>query len=282
MDTLRIATLNVWNMSGPWAERRALIRKELERLNPDIVGLQEVLRFPDGQGGTSEARCQAQNVVESYGYEVLYGEASEYSNHVKFGNAILCRHRVLERFHFFLPHLESGESRCLLGALLETPWGVLPVFVTHLNWKLHHGAVRLEQVAFITERIEEIAPLDGPDLPPVLMGDFNADPDSDEIRFLKGLKVERGRSVFYADAWAFGGDGSLGATWSRSNDYARPAREPSRRIDYIFVRGPDTRGRGEPLHAELAFATAEERAGTLVWPSDHFGLVTDVHFAPRA
>lgn len=282
MSTLRIATLNVWNMSGPWAERRLLIRKELERLNASIVGLQEVLRFPGQDVATSAAGCQATHLAHEYGYEVLYGEASEYAQGVKFGNAILSRHPVLERFHFFLPDVESGESRCLLGALLETPWGTLPVFVTHLNWKLHHGAVRLEQVAFIAERIAEIAPLDGPALPPVLMGDFNADPDSDEIRYLKGLKVHRGRSVFYADAWTFGGDGSLGATWCRTNDYARASRELSRRIDYVFVRGPDSRLRGEPLQTEIAFGTAEERDGVRVWPSDHFGLVTDVQFAPRA
>lgn len=282
MSTLRIATLNVWNMSGPWAERRVLIRKELERLDASIVGLQEVLRFAEPNVPVSAARCQATNLAENYGYEVLYGEASEYSHGVKFGNALLSRHKVLERFHYFLPDLGSGESRCLLGALLETEWGALPVFVTHLNWKLHHGAVRLEQAAFIADRIEGIAPLDGPVLPPVLMGDFNADPDSDEIRFLKGLKVHRDRSVFYADAWTFGGDGSLGATWSRTNDYALTSRELSRRIDYVFVRGPDARLRGEPLHTTIAFGTPEERGGARVWPSDHFGLVTDVHFAPRA
>lgn len=38
--TLRIATLNIWNNSGPWSARRELIRRELAELRPDLIGLQ--------------------------------------------------------------------------------------------------------------------------------------------------------------------------------------------------------------------------------------------------
>jgi endonuclease/exonuclease/phosphatase family metal-dependent hydrolase len=291
--TLRIATLNIWNKSGPWAERRLLIRRELERLDPGVVGLQEVLRLaaPGAAFRATVENCQATELADGLGYEVLYRPACDYSHGFTFGNALLTRYRILENFSFELPQLvrgtlpvsrASGESRVLVGALLETPFGTLPVFVTHLNWKLHHGAVGFEQVRFIVERIAEIAPLEGALLPPVLMGDFNADPDSDEIRFLRGLKVSEGTSVYFADAWVYAGDGTAGATFCRTNDYARVAREPSRRIDYVFVRGPDGLLRGEPVHTELAFAVPETRNGALVWPSDHFGLVTDVVFAPRS
>jgi endonuclease/exonuclease/phosphatase family metal-dependent hydrolase len=297
--TLRIATLNIWNKSGPWAERRLLIRGELERLEAGVVGLQEVLRLaPRGAAfGATVENCQATELADGLGYEVLYRPACDYSHGFTFGNALLTRYPIVEDFSFELPQRvprptgalrvcgapdEADESRVLVGALLETPFGRLPVFVTHLNWKLHHGAVRFEQVRFIVERIFEIAPLESPLLPPVLMGDFNADPDSDEIRFLRGLKVSEGKSVFFADAWVYAGDGTAGATFCRSNDYARVAREPSRRIDYVFVRGPDALLRGEPVHAELAFAAPETRNGASVWPSDHFGLVTDVVFAPRS
>jgi endonuclease/exonuclease/phosphatase family metal-dependent hydrolase len=178
--------------------------------------------------------------------------------------------------------LESGESRSLLYARVETPFGELPVFVTHLNWKLHQGAIRLRQVRFIAERIAELAPVRSALLPPVLMGDFNAEPEADEIRFLRGLAVVDEESVFFADAWVYGADGSAGATFDRNNDYACVAREPSRRIDYIFVRGPDAQLRGEPVKTELAFDKPEAGASGKIWPSDHFGVVSDVHFAPRS
>ena len=44
MERLKLVTLNIWNKQGPWPERLALIRAELEALDADIVGLQEVLR----------------------------------------------------------------------------------------------------------------------------------------------------------------------------------------------------------------------------------------------
>jgi hypothetical protein len=41
---LRVATLNIWNRSGPWPERLRLIREHLRTLDPDLIGLEEVLR----------------------------------------------------------------------------------------------------------------------------------------------------------------------------------------------------------------------------------------------
>ena len=50
MSALRVATLNVWNRFGPWAERLVAIRAQLGELAPDGVGLQEVLRLDRGEG----------------------------------------------------------------------------------------------------------------------------------------------------------------------------------------------------------------------------------------
>jgi len=285
MSTLRIGTLNIWNKSGPWSERLRLIRREIERLSLDLLGLQEVLRYaPPGREATPlvPAMCQATEIASGLGYHVAYAEACEYGEGLKFGNALLSRFEIARAETRALPGAESGEVRSLLSARVQTPYGVLPVFVTHLNWKLHHGAVRFEQVKYIVAHVLEAVPVGGPELPPVLMGDFNADPDSDEIRFLRGLKVEAGRSVFFADAWLYGGDGSAGATFDRANAYAALAHEPPRRIDYIFVRGPDALLRGEPVRTELAFNAAEVTTGVPIWPSDHYGVVSDVFLAPRS
>src|SRR5450432_861943 len=283
MTVLRVATINVWNKSGPWLSRLPLIRRELERLRPEVVGLQEVLRFrPDGGeiAPLTPSNDQTTEIADGLGFELAYSVASDYGSGLKFGNAVLSRHPILAQQSFQLPGLESGESRCLLYALCDTPHGPLPVFVTHLNWKFHHGEVRQRQVAFIAERVAELAPIDGPALPPVLMGDFNAGPDADEIRFLGGLCALGGKTVYFSDAWIFAGHGP-GYTYDRVNDYAVKAREPSRRIDYIFVRGPDRQFRGEPLHAEVAFNAVDRSAAEPVWPSDHFGLYADLAILPR-
>lgn len=272
-QTLRIATLNIWNKSGPWLERLPLIRAELAALSPDVIGLQEVLRL-DQPGIEND---QAGEIAEGLSYEVAFGAAASYGGGLLFGNALLSKHPIRETKTFPLPGEESGETRALLYALVATPHGDMPVFVTHLNWKLHHGSVRLRQVRFIVERIFELCPVDEKRLPPVLMGDFNAEPESDEIRHLRGLAGVDGQTVYFADAWVCGGDGSFGATFDRKNRFAALAHEPPRRIDYIFVRGPDRKFRGEPLSTRLAFASAT----TDVWPSDHFGLVTDIAASRR-
>ena len=282
--TLRVATLNIWNKAGPWPTRLSLIRQEIERVCPEVLGLQEVLRFrPDADSAEplTTSNDQATEIADGLGFYLAYGVASDYGNGLKFGNAVLSRYPISHQECIPLPGSDSGETRSLLFALTETPHGTLPVFVTHLNWKLHHGAVRQRQVQFIAQRVAELSPLDGPHLPPVLMGDFNAAPDADEIRFLTGLCALGGKTVYFADAWVFAGEGP-GYTFDRSNEYAVKAREPSRRIDYVFVRGPDRKFRGEPLHAEVRFNTPVPGAGGPVWPSDHFGVVTDLAMTPRS
>jgi exonuclease III len=42
-SSLSVLTLNVWNREGPWPERLPLIRSWIERLQPDLIGLQEVV-----------------------------------------------------------------------------------------------------------------------------------------------------------------------------------------------------------------------------------------------
>jgi endonuclease/exonuclease/phosphatase family metal-dependent hydrolase len=106
--------------------------------------------------------------------------------------------------------------------------------------------------------------------PAILVGDFNAEPDADEIRYLRGLtSLGEPRRVYFRDAYTFASGGSPGFTYCRRNAFAAPLREPDRRIDYIFVRGQDDRFRGEPLEARVCF---DEAVGG-VMPSDHFGVV---------
>jgi endonuclease/exonuclease/phosphatase family metal-dependent hydrolase len=260
MRTLRVVTLNIWNQSGPWPQRLSAIRAGLTELRPDIVGLQEVLR-PNG----SESPDQARLIAEGLGYQIAYGAAFD-SGGIEFGNAVLSQFPILRAEVFPLPKVDTNESRSVLFAELDAPVGPIPFFVTHLNWRFHEGYVREAQVIAIAERVKKLAPIAG--FPPIVVGDFNAAPDADEIRFMKGLcTLGKGKSVYFADTFGLVGRGD-GTTFSRHNPYASDLREPNRRIDYIFVRGPDARGRGEPLDAHVCF----DRASDGVFPSDHFGV----------
>ncbi len=139
---------------------------------------------------------------------------------------------------------------------------------------------RERQVVALCDQVLRLRPRGG--FPPVVVGDFNAEPDSDEIRYLSGLHSIEGRSVHLRDAWRAAGDASLegekglGITWSNRNPYARSEHEPPRRIDYIFSGYPLVDGVGRVEHCRVV--CDDERDG--VWPSDHFGLYAELRSDP--
>jgi endonuclease/exonuclease/phosphatase family metal-dependent hydrolase len=261
MKTLRVATLNIWNRFGPWPERLVAIRAGFRALAPDILGLQEVLRLEEGEG---DGLDQAAAVTEGSGYHVAYARAKG----ERWGNAVLSRWPIARTQVFDLPRVGTDEKRTLLFAEIASPFGAIPFFVTHLNWKFDEGHVRELQLREIALRIESLATSEA--FPAILVGDFNAEPDADEIRFLRGLTSLGGpRRVYFQDAFAVAGDGSPGFTFARRNLFAAPLCEPDRRVDYVFVRGRDERARALPVEACVCFDQAVE--GTFA--SDHFGVV---------
>jgi endonuclease/exonuclease/phosphatase family metal-dependent hydrolase len=261
MKTVRVATLNIWNRFGPWEERLVAIRAGVAALAPDILGLQEVVRLEPGEG---DGLDQAAAIADGFGYHVAHG----CSPGERWGNAALARWPIARSQVFDLPRGGTDEKRTLLFAEVEAPFGAVPFFVTHLNWKFDEGHVREAQLHEIVLRIESLATANG--FPAILVGDFNAEPDADEIRFLRGLTSLGGpRRVYFQDAFPLAGDGSPGFTFAGRNPFAGPLREPDRRIDYVFIRGRDERSRGAPEEARVCFDQAAE--GTFA--SDHFGVV---------
>jgi endonuclease/exonuclease/phosphatase family metal-dependent hydrolase len=260
--TLRVATLNIWNRFGPWEERLAAIRAGVGALSPDLLGLQEVVRLAPGDG---DGLDQTSAIGDGFGYHAAYSRAHDEK---WFGNALLSRWPITDTRVFALPRGGTEERRTLLFAAVDSPFGAIPVFVTHLNWKFDEGHVRQTQLREIVAHVQAL-PLPG-GFPAILVGDMNAEPDSDEMRFVRGLTTLGGsRSVYFQDAFALAGDGTPGVTYSRRNPFAEHLREPDRRIDYVLVHGRDERHRGEPLEARVCFDSPVE--GT--FPSDHFGVM---------
>ena len=262
MKTLRVATLNIWNRFGPWDERVVAIRAGIAALAPDLMGLQEVLRLAPGDG---DGLDQAALLAADGGYHHAFARAHDER---WFGNAVLSRWPILRSATFELPRCGTDERRTLLFAEIDAPFGRIPFFVTHLNWKFEEGHVREAQVREIVAHVEALSPPAA--FPAILCGDFNAEPEADEIRYLHGLTSLGGtRRVYFQDAFGLAGDGTPGFTYAKRNPFAAPLGEPDRRIDYVFVRGRDDRHRGDPVEARVCFDAPV--GGT--YPSDHFGVV---------
>ncbi len=260
MAELRALTINIWNHQGPWEARKAVLRRGIERLDADVVALQEVVRRGD--------RSQADALAEGFDYHVAFGAARAIDDHSDYGNALLSRFPIRKTQVFALPCLGVDEPRSVLVAELGTDAGILPVLVSHFSYRMDHGFVRERQALAIADVLERAVPAGEGALPAVFMGDLNASPDASEIRFLLGLQVIDGRSICLADSYGEKG-APPGYTFDgEHNAFAAPWHERPRRIDYILVHGPDHRGRGKPLAAEVVMTEAEDG----VFASDHYGV----------
>ena len=282
--TLRVVTLNFWGLQPPLERRLELASRQLAGLAPDVIGMQEVR--PLGGARERGARTTADELAGALGMSHVYQEAVRWDAGAfgpgtpagEEGLAVLSRLPILEHRSLALPEPRSTEARILLSARLETAVGPLWFHTTHLHYRLDDGLAREGQVLAIDEAVRACGrELDDP--PQILCGDFNAPPDADEIRFLRGLTTLGGRRTHFQDSWQRAHPADPGITWSSENPQTRPLRslDIDRRIDYVFVTTRRRDGRGTVLDARVVL---DERDEDGLCASDHYGVFATVQIAP--
>jgi endonuclease/exonuclease/phosphatase family metal-dependent hydrolase len=269
---VRVLTWNVWWRFGPWQERQKAILAVLRDLRPDVVGLQEVWE----RGGENQAEWLASELglhwtwAPSRAPERWQRRLGDPS--VAFGNAVLSRWPIAAREVLELPAGPGDDDgRLVLHARVDAPGHQVPFFTTHLTAAADASAVRRRQVAALAAFVA--AHRGGTDFPPVITGDFNAWPDSDEVRGLGGYKTAPAApGQVFVDAWEYADPAAPSATWDAANPYVAQSCDPSVRIDYVHV--------GPPGPAGLGSVRAVRRAGDGpvdgVWPSDHAAVLVDL------
>jgi endonuclease/exonuclease/phosphatase family metal-dependent hydrolase len=264
---LRVLTLNIWNRSGPWEDRLALIRAGVSALAPDVVGLQEVV--VDGD------KSQAKEIAAGFGYEIAFGRAHSYTSGALFGNAVLSKFPIEASENRDLPSPGTGP-RAAIMAKLKTPFGVLPFYSTHLAWKFEEGFIREKQARALAVFVKETARDD--ELPAIVVGDLNTRPEATEIRCLLGQHALDNLSVHFADCFEAAGVGSPFTFDPRHNPHAGLTHELPRRIDYVLVRGPDDAGKGRPVSARVVLDEVRQRKDGPYAASDHYGVFAQIAF----
>jgi endonuclease/exonuclease/phosphatase family metal-dependent hydrolase len=246
VDPLHVATLNLRNLADRWHERLPLLLADMAALQPDLMGLQEVV-YPLQQDRLLGAAGAAE-------YRAFRGWAGR----PEYGNSILVREPLAagppER-------VDLGRSRSATLVPLQLPGGGRLAFaVTHLHHEVPDAAIRAEQAAAL---IDWLGGLAADSDATIVVGDFNADPAEPAY----GRMAAGGFRSAYAEANGAEPD----VTWPSGlqgpaiDDDGDPGC-----LDYIWVRGAV-----RVVSARLAFdRPAVDDPG--LYPSDHFGVAAQV------
>jgi endonuclease/exonuclease/phosphatase family metal-dependent hydrolase len=242
VDQLHVATLNLRNLADRWDERLPLLLADMAALQPDVMGLQEVV-YPAQQDRLLGAAGAGE-------YRIFRGWAGR----PEYGNSILVREPLAagdpERN-------DLGRDRSVTRIPLDLPGGERLTFaVTHLHHLVPDNAIRDEQSRALAEWLDGAGPT-------IVVGDFNADPAEPAYARMTGAG--------FRSAYAEANGAEPAVTWPSGlqgpaiDDDGDPGC-----LDYIWVRGAV-----RVVSARLVFdRPAVDDPG--LYPSDHFGVAAQV------
>ena len=245
----RVVTLNMEQGHKRWDARRRLITEEIDRLEPDLIALNEVsIPLQSARVLRNEARRNGSeyNLVQQTRVNAL--------SKVE-GEALLSCFPVIEtdNLDFQTRDIVALAARIRVGAM------PLDVYVTHLYMSRGDDSLRLFQVqqllAWIDSRDEVVAR--------IVCGDFNASLDAPSAALMASRfrPTQTSPTAFtpLADH-----DGSVSHPyWPRMD----------RCIDYIWVSGAI-----DVVASGVCFNRASPDDPSL-WPSDHAGVWADLEYA---
>ena len=263
-DTLTLVTLNTWKNGGHYPRRLSLMAQQLAALAPDLVALQEVFAAPEAGAHTGNALAAALGMSQIHEparpKPRWHGAVALESTS---GLSLLSRIPIETHERLALPPGASGE-RVALAARIEWNGRRLAVIDLHLTYQPDAHALRCQQLKEIVTRVTAHGPLDAV----ILAGDFNAEPDSVPLRWLR-------------EASGF----SVTEAWNAGRGPLPTMTEPpgsttigSRCVDHIVLLQPPETPALTFVAAERVLDRPDPVAGIL--PSDHAGLRAVLSLAP--
>lgn len=267
----RVLTWNVWWRFDEWEARQALIANAVREASADVIVLQEAWRTAgDSQPDILADAASLPHVAWSPNRrsDRWRSRLTNAPTDLQCGLAVLSRWPILHDRDVELPNgTRPPSGRTALATIVDHPRGPLPIVATHLESHPARSTVRLGQVDAVAELVDSTMSLAGEgSLAPIVCGDFNAEPHSDEVRRFSGLQTAPHiEDLAFHDAWLIGSPQDPGWTWRTDNPFISPGSYDAR-IDYVFVGLS-----GRVLTTGLIGADGGSFA-----PSDHAGVVADL------
>jgi len=250
--TIRIATLNVHGRKGRWSLRRDLLLGQLRATAPDVLALQEAAMWP------SQARFLTRALNKTGPGVARYAAVTARKRGwrgLTEGLAVVTRVPIEQTALLDL----AGDARVAQRVTLVGPGRrAFDLYNVHLANRSFAGDLRLRQaralLAWMAER---------PGIPAVVVGDFNAGPDSPVMREFAPTHVSAHAAVHGTEP-----------------PWTAPARPPSgppgRVVDYVLVTAAV-----KVTDSRLAFHQ-QHGSDAALFASDHFGLVADLELTTTA
>ena len=215
MSIITVATLNLFNKIGRWDERMPLVLDQLAALQPDVIGLQEVVITDQG---STLCRLANDRLTEPPPYRIYHMARPGAGAHVD-ALAVMCRLPV--EAHEGLDYLLHDGVAQRLRLRLQGG-AALHFYNTHLHFPPPATEERLEQANRLLAWIDTWAGATAT----VVVGDFNAYPDEPTVALMKSR---------FASAHEEAHGREPEKTWPTPVNAFDPS--PPGCLDYAFVAG---------------------------------------------
>ena len=242
---MKVITLNLRYTANRWHERFPMIVDLLHREQPDFVGLQEV-SLKIQQAHLVQGTLNALNPAQPYQLRV----ADDAFEPAILANAILSRYPISGHERIGLPK----NFRVAQRIAVDVKGKRLNIANTHLHHKPYRDeSVRLLQMQALIDWLDAQS-CDGI----ILMGDFNAPPESNTIQYARQSFQSAYRSVHRCEP---------------DKTFPTPLVDRDfkpRVIDYIFYRPAILKA----VRAKLV-GNQSHPTDARLYPSDHFGVCAE-------
>ncbi|MBW4602692.1 MAG: endonuclease/exonuclease/phosphatase family protein [Calothrix sp. FI2-JRJ7] len=260
---VKVVTINILFDMECWKKRSKLLVDELKVINADLIALQEI----NIQEQTGHWLAQQLNMP--YMYLVPF-QAPPYINGPEYGIGIL------SRYPFVLQQQLDLKSQGRLAQYVQVNINNQPLIFCngHYYWQPGATPARMEQFKLLVNWLSELS-----SLPIVVVGDFNATPDTPEIEFIREHFISA-YAAYHGQEPEYTCPTPLMKTKNNltrtighrvANILVHRKIEPWRgTLDYIFINQ-----RLQVYNCELIL-TKSAPDNQQIYASDHFGIVAEL------